>query len=391
MYTIKNFKAGNRNMITDYFLKLGVISKRAMILLPKKSYRNFIRKLADMKHEGLIEEIIASDKSKVMRLRDYLSVNKVSGDKDGLTTKDIIASGFSENELSVYENGVYQTASRITSISAQKAHRFVAESDTKAFMMASELSINDFDADAVFVESRKIKGMNYEGDDIGEEDGKKKVAFSKTNGVVASPGGNYVAYRLLTNKVSRLSVGEYKIINHTRDILNKIRKQKPESNFELSSGLLLTNSLDYFTSALAPTDFDDINSVRFNNFLNLYNEVFVLPYSKDGVELMKIMLTKDWRIKLKLFATNNQYDGNEDKGSIYDVRSDNDFILAFCVPDVIRLKKFADTAKMSTDKSRKYYVACFDFQANFVKSVVGNSATVVTATINDFLNLKEDK
>ena len=57
--------------------------------------------------------------------------------------------------------------------------------------------------------------------------------------------------------------------------------------------------------------------------------------------------------------------------------------LVFCIPDIVRLKKFLETAKLQNDR-KKFRIICFDYQKEFVKKVIGYNAQIYTTSFEEY-------
>ena len=154
---------------------------------------------------------------------------------------------------------------------------------------------------------------------------------------------------------------------------------------------LLTKILKY-----TPKNRNLKQNLSMNNWI--YGCAYFLPQSRDGVELMKIMSEPGWKEDMQQFFLAPEIlhgkDGTCD-GKLSNDDGTYTFVDIFCIPDLAQFYRFYmrylgqkldKEREKITDKKDQYVIRCFDFQENFVKSVMEDeNVAVISTPFSEFL------
>lgn len=122
------------------------------------------------------------------------------------------------------------------------------------------------------------------------------------------------------------------------------------------------------------------------NFDSIYSHIHFIPLNQDGVRQLRILLKEDWKEEL-LSVLFTEEMRSYDKGSFeYDAKWDGKIILSFFDGDLARLQRFQFGASRT---DYEYEVLCFPFQAEFLKSYLGDLAKITTIDMEVIENAME--
>lgn len=369
-----DYTKGTRRDIIYLLHGTGVLTYRALRVLPEPQYnlRTIQQKIKDMEHEGVLaraKPAIRNIQLSFVYIKNYEMLFKRFTVKISQECIDTYLKYFKEDIRKIWQSkdGV--------------ANRKLLEADTIVMMYSVGAdTMSDQDGGKVkFYNAREIKRHFGYKDEVKEKDGERKVQFSKTFGMLLSVGGNYAVYHSYKSGLTMITSGEYKIRHQLESIAHKIRGD----TVPVGNALMLTNELEDLTPYFE-SDLTAKLAQQYSNMTEAYKTIYVVPYTKFGRDAIKLMTKSDWRNKLIISATGEVQDTSSVDYVCDHYDSENNIgTIVFCIPDIIRIKKFLDTAKIRNDKDR-FRIICFDYQHSFVKKIANGYARIYSTPFYNY-------
>ena len=100
---------------------------------------------------------------------------------------------------------------------------------------------------------------------------------------------------------------------------------------------------------------------------------YAIPLSHDGLLLLQEMLTPGWESKIHTAVlTKDLYKEGSEGDTVYDGIDliGKTYYFDFCVPDIIRLRKFLRSIPLVTNADFSFEIDCFDFQVPIIWNVI---------------------
>lgn len=121
-----------------------------------------------------------------------------------------------------------------------------------------------------------------------------------------------------------------------------------------------------------------------------YSNYYLIPYSQEGRELLKLMFSPCAREELKNMIIRSEWQ-MQGTGEIEIDGIDNEGVHLFnyLVPNILRFKKFVNAAKRLPKKS--FHVYCYDFQEEAVKKEIPENVTYSTFSIGEVKQIYEKR
>jgi len=407
----------------EIILTCGCLSRRGLHMLGeegKNTYILYARKIKEMKDEGLLEEI------KVLSKREgYHKTIRLANIRP---TNENYVKDFGINIGHYYRYGINNA--RAISFT-KKAAGIKAYRESEIVCMLSQTDIRIFPNEKVrvredekiplyppaFYNSLEIKdGAGYKLR-IGDEE-KEDVVGSRIIGVITSEGGIYSVYHTedkqirwtkntegqMSNSITRftnercvnISDEEKEQIKAGRITKQEIKERK-ERGWEdipytpitkISDAILVGVGDEIFLKTM-----NNSSDGRLNLYESGYKSIYSIPYTKDGQKLIQLMTEENWKEKmlevyLEDFSTNTKNSSIDCDGV-----SEEDCVLLFCIPDLIKLKKYINGASYMGDE-KNYIIYCFDFQEEFIKRVTDGMAEIRVVEFSEYweyVNGEEDE
>lgn len=239
---------------------------------------------------------------------------------------------------------------------------------------------------AVYYQSREIKHYAGYRDEIQEQvsENKRMLIASRINGTLLSAGGNYNVYHIGKDLQLWNATGEYKIKNQIENLLSGYINQ---SNCRVQSAILYTYDQNIFLKLVNPkTSY----GIRFASLANTYNNIYILPFDRNGRDMTQIMAYPDWEVLIKELAIEKEYDMTAAYEYACDYYEDGKYVYIFCVPNITRyllfLRKVIYDISAGTKTKDDFEILCFDFQQEFVLKSASNYANVLSCEFEEFMN-----
>lgn len=211
-----------------------------------------------------------------------------------------------------------------------------------------------------------------------KEDEKSRIN-TRAQGLLTSPGGDYVVYLTRGKKMRWSKSSEYQVSYSASQILNQ-RKSGREKCATIENSIIYFDNGNFFQSILN-IDEKTINSVTVENG---YRNTYLVPYTETGRDHTALMVEKDWQERLKQKYLSDADRNIEGISITCDGIEDGAYVLLFCIPNITRLSKFLYAARWE-GRPEKYRIYCYDYQADWLKEAVGGYAEIYTTSFRKVL------
>ncbi len=373
-----------RNKIVNLMHVSSVITPRSYELLdePKSSIANTICK---MKKEGVIEKV------NNVEIVESLSVLNYRDNQE-----EYFFGNIPDENISFFEEyGIRDIKRAKYSKDRNKAKRIVRSGEIVTLMYSAGIPTLPSDkkyivknkvlTDNVYYQAREIKKYSGYENDIEETDGEKTAIATRINGTLLTGGGNYNIYHFGKDIQTWAAQGEYKIKSYIQNLLaNYINRE----SCLLNSAILFAYDLNIFEKIInPPSKYMD----RYEGLFMTYDNLYVLPYDKNGRDMVKVMSDSDWEAKIYEYAMDEPYKETSLRDYECDYYDGEVYTFIFCVPNISRYLRFIRKIKTDQLPKEKFQIICFDYQEEFIVSTGGDYANVMSGSFDDFLKEWEQK
>ena len=370
-------KGTMRNQIVQLMHVSSVMTSRSYKLFDRPQHMANVMVL--LRKEGVVERLRCPEICEILSLQNY-SENLDEYFYDNIPEEEI-------EYFEQYGKVDVRKAKYLKDESVSRSARIIKNGEIILLMCSSGIPTlpsekkhivqNKRLTDNVYYQSREIKYYAGYTDDIEESESGKAVIATRINGTLLTAGGNYNIYHIGKDIQTWSAPGEYKIKNFIQNMLaNYINMD----SYMLDSAILFSYDLSLFQKFIEPTQ---KLRARYEGLQLTYSNIYILPYDKNGREMIKIMSSKDW-----IYRINYEVMGEVPKDThMLDVTCDyydgEIYTFVFCVPNMARYIEFISKARLVNDKER-FQVMCFDFQVEFVAKSASRYANIYTASFNEF-------
>lgn len=282
-----------RNKIVNLLHVSSVITPRSYKLFdePQSSINNTMCK---MKREGVVEKghsvevfenlVISNYKE---NLENYFYDNIPDENLDFFEEygiRDIKRAKYSKDQLQANAKRIIRSSEVVIMMDCAGIPTLPA--DKKDVVKNKTLTGN------VYYQSREIRKYSGYTDDVEEIDGEKTAIASRINGTLLSAGGNYNVYHFGKDIQTWSAQGEYKIKSFIQNMLaNYINKE----SCMLESAIILAYDLCLFERIIDPPK---KYRERYEGLCMTYDDLYILPYDRNGRDMIKIMSESDWQVRM---------------------------------------------------------------------------------------------
>ncbi len=374
-----SWEKGYRKEIMTFLLSIGVLTYPGMTMLGEGENQMYRRKINEMKGEG------------------YVVVRKPK------TGKMVTIKNFEENcdaYIPYYKNGYYRHYNRYAkplereaaeqSSKPERIERTKRYSELAALLRKAEIGIL-FEEKPVlnregteipqtgsfFYSTREIKDVgNFITGVKADEAGEKMVINSRCLGWVTSEGGDYMMYHTGKKQMRWNKTGEQLMAACIKSVRNK---KKCLKKTEITEAVLVATDVQIYVK-MVQTENSPVNLLSVNNGMPV---MYAIPYSQFGRKLLHCMLQESWKEKMKMrflkgADLNTKTSVVSCDGIIDDVK-----ILLFCIPDIVKMKKFLGAARIEGVPSH-YRIYCFDEQKEMVMNIAEGNCEIYETSFSEF-------
>ena len=328
-----------------------------------------------MQGEGVIEKY-KDKKVWCLILKDYT--------KTSLAYRDQIGN---QKLFTYYEIFGQEDARRVKYAPQQEKERVIRNGESYLFMcgakieclLGEKVSLQDTESKLPgnsYYTSREVK---FYDDFVTDYDKNKMLNTTRMNGLAVTNGGGYVVYDV-NRSLPNFTYGEMKIRTYCETLLAK------KNWTTLKGGIILSNDMETMKKYIRP-----VSAEKQNQLLRLesaYDHIYSLTLDKTGQRMMQIMSMYNWdkemyKNMLADIVTQNTVD--EYCAVECDACTGDTYYFVFCVPDIKRFKQFLYRADYEKNPKR-YRIICFDYQAEMLKDVAGQSCMILSTKFENYYN-----
>lgn len=255
--------------------------------------------------------------------------------------------------------------------------------DDKPSIMINDYILND--TDSYFynsVEIKDIRSIEYQAD-IEESDEGKKVTSSRIAGIYITPDEVYSVYNIGNKLIEWKVFGELKMAQFISLAL-RTKFEKPRKKREVTAAIILAKTEEMYYDIITERYNKDA-SVSLMNINYAYQEMYAIPLGDVGKKYLKIMQEKQWKEKMRESILEHYVvQPGMNLPIDCDGYKDGVYILLFCIPDLVKLKKFVNIAALKENKS-KYQIYCFTHQLPTVLLLARDYAGIYSQDFEEYL------
>lgn len=200
--------------------------------------------------------------------------------------------------------------------------------------------------------------------------GMSKNAYTRIIGAVFSNKNVYAVYNTRNQIMKWSGAGEKK----ARINLEEISRMNAKTH-RVKSAILFGKDAEVARSTLETAGKTKRLELRFDG---IYSHIHFVPFDSNGIRQLRLLFIEDWREELLSALFPDEMRSYDDGSFEYDARANGKFIFAFFDGDIARLQRFRYAAGRTEGG---YEILCFPFQAEFVKSYLGDLAKIKTVKL----------
>lgn len=247
--------------------------------------------------------------------------------------------------------------------------------DNKAMIMSGEPLP---DIGAYYYTSLEVKNTSGYSAVVGITNDGKKVSNTRSFGMVISPCADYVVYDIDTALIRWSEISETQFAFSCGMMLSRLR--------EHNKGIVNSCIVLYKGNSAIKRAFEATGNKSSKTFISAetgYKETYYIPYSSEGRALIRMMVSDNWKERLKEYYL-TEYDTNTGSLSVVcdgvKTKNGKEYALLYCIPDITRLYRFLKAAEINP---ARYIIYCYEYQVSFLKSVVDGLAEVYATEIDE--------
>lgn len=364
-----NYKKGHRRDITELLLQTGTIPLRT-VMLTKDNSKGFRQQVYIMIKDGSLKTT-GRGQEKVVTLSRY---EDVKTDMQETIPKLI----------KYYEAYGQDDAYAAQSLKDSRRERTIRNAETHIFFSGTKYKTSLIEKESLFPLEKKITGCNYYSNrevkgiieyQVSKDQAGKITGRTRCNGMVVSPGGNYIVYDSFNHRLET-DVGENRIVNHCNTILSA-----KDMNL-LKGGIILAKNYGIIERYINPSNrrYEQMT----DNLCCAYPKIYGITLDKEGQRLTNLMTLPHWEERMyKTFIENTKMTGYEEI-ACNGKDSDGNYYMVFCSPDIKMLREFIRGARAIENKER-CRIICFDFQQDFIVGLAKDYCKIFTVKFDDYV------
>lgn len=295
--------------------------------------------------------------------------------------KKKITEGIPRECVAYYEDEHKEVVRKYWNTKGAVSERGILFGETMMMMYAAgiECMIDTEIEGAKYYTSKELKRYSGYKDTVKNKDGLKLVNSSKAYGMLVSAGGNYCIYNIRKASGKWIRSGELKFKIHLDKTIQEI---VTEEKVEVTSAIVLVESTSNFEKILYGSDNNTGNKIE--GVEDVYDNVYLIPYSEDGRQMLELMTLPEWKYIMIRNAVGEYQDAvvSEVVCDHYD-EGTGVYTFVFCAPDIKRFRYFINAAMVINDKD-KFKIICFDYQKDFVMGVARGYAKIYTTPLAQY-------
>ena len=376
----KSYLEGYRGEVIRNILESGFMARDIIKLYEGPYAEQMRRTISRLKKEGVVEE------KKTISGIKYLTLTKAGKELVlGEANAELIEAYSSPRVKEAIRYLDMQKPPRKTDDNLEFAYqtnqnKLVNDATSKVFMKmaglkpASDSDIANGDIkreEALFIDSKRTKQLGSFKAAISSQKSSQKLANSRINGICVTEGGIYGVYFTGDAAPEWAQLGEKRMVACIKAIASRNIAGYSMGFYE--GECIVITKIDSNFPEMILREYKDKTSRRMlMNIDSTYDHMYSIQYSPEGIRMLRIMQVENWqaKIKLEMFYEKEIEESNfvSTACDAYD-RRNGIYKLAFCIPDMTKLKSFAQRAKLA-DEPDKYHVYCYKNQEHILKPVL---------------------
>lgn len=368
---------GYRNELLRLMCTCGAVSYNGLHML-NGEHRIYTRKLKEMEAEGIVN-VARLKKKKAARLSNF--------EKNYQKYISFLPMGYYGHYIRYADTN----AKNIVRYASDKQKAIRAYRESEVAMIMSGAGVNIYpemkvalrmdnkipSSGAYYYSASEIKECGqYKTIAVNENNG-KTVINSRMIGCLICDGGHYIIYHSGDKPLRWRQSSEGQIAYCAAKVINMKCENAPIQG-SVKESIVIAYSDSVYVKIMSD---EKKNTLEIINANNGYENMYAITYTQQGKRLLSFMTRKNWketliRKYLPVVDTSHSvvacdYTDGEIK------------ILLFCIPDLVKLKKFKIAAEWAGDKEN-YQVYCFDYQVPFIKEVAGDVVDIYETSFDEF-------
>lgn len=199
---------------------------------------------------------------------------------------------------------------------------------------------------------------------------KHKIEFTRFVGCVFSSDTVFAIYNISDGVMKWSEQGEQKTRWFLQDILSHNSKK---SSWKIAS-IVIYNNDDAILNSV-----DHENSrPEFLSFFNVYKNIYITPFDKNGIEMLKSFLPEGAQDTLKslVFPKELLESSLKLRDCDCDIVDNNIRGFSFLSGNIARLKRLKSFIELPSSKNYTFQIFCYDFQFNFLSEYIQPSENI---------------
>lgn len=379
-----NYKKGYKNELIQLIYLCGIIPYRSLRLLAEEP-RMYQRAAREMEREGIVV-IDSKGGEKNLRLPEDWRANKEKYE------------GYIPEEYVKYHEEVTKNIPKMLGMKSSYsiAKREICNGNTKMMMYVAGIAIgpdrveigSERELNGYYM-SQEIKGTGWyvktekqEQQTLGQnKDSMRNYANTRINGMLASAGSGrkYAVYNIGNRVIEWNRKGEVRIAA----CIKALERENCEKE-----AIIIARNYKQYIRIVNNTNEKGAGKRTLINIDYTYDHVYAVPEDSNGVKLLKILNTPNWKKKI----INSVCSEEDQEASLHTAidcdgydEENNVHILVFCVPDLVKLKNFVKRAQIEDERSR-YRIYCYDFQAPLIQELTAGATRISVVGVDKYIN-----
>ena len=380
-----DYKRGTRKDIIEILHMTGVIPAKALDLVNVP--RTYKQKIKDMEREGIIGQA---------RVKNYGHVRLVYF----MNPYDEISSAFSSDLREGYYEfySTYGTLARKNCLrgEASRSVRAIQNAEAYMFMRSAGLACGLCERPNLVAETslgtKNAYYMSYDFKNAAQYEDKvtgnpkggiREIMGSRVIGLAATQGGIYSVFVQTGDAVKWQAGAEIRMRIHIDAMLAKKMETPKEPQ-----GLIISDdyeSLSRLVDTAVNLYYKPKAAIR--QLEEAYGKIYALPLTADGKKLFEVMSRPGWERIIREASFGRQAAQARQMAVDCDLYENGTYTLNFCVPDIMRLRRFL--AYAASDTEHRYRITCFDFQKGMLEKASHGSCEIKSGPFEKFLKIIE--
>ena len=215
--------------------------------------------------------------------------------------------------------------------------------------------------------------------------GANAVSTSRANGIILTSGKEaYIIYAIGRKAITWYRTGEM-------NFQGRMRRLADDRGYEMNDECIIFHDGNTVIDKIF--NFEKTTGRTTMNVDMAYDHMYVLPENAYGQMMLNVIQQKGWQKKItNLFLSEKEIKMSSGPSFLVDGYDPNTMVhsCVFCVPDLVKLKSMKYHAAKA-EKPELFVVYCYDYQEEFVRSNLGDIATIKVVPFIDVMKrLEED-